>query len=217
MQKPHIEDILQRLQTLQNELEMEIERLLKEKRQLFHYTLEQGKVRFERGIRALQKSQRTGLWRYLRTTPLSHLLSAPIIYGVLIPLLLLDLAISLYQQVCFRIYRIPLVRRSDYMIVDRHHLAYLNAIEKFNCIYCGYANGLLEYTREVAARTEQYWCPIKHARRSLDPHRLTDGFVDYGDVEAYRTQLDKLRQQVTEVSTERFSQDSEDHGQGDMN
>jgi hypothetical protein len=43
---------------------------------------------------------------------------------------------------------------------DRRKLAYLNAIEKLNC---DYANGILTYAREIASRTEQFWCPIKHA------------------------------------------------------
>jgi hypothetical protein len=200
MQKPHIEEILQRLQSLQRELETEIEDLLREKREQFHYRFERGKVRFETGIKALQKRQRVGIWPYLRTTPISHLLSAPIIYGVIIPFLLLDLAVTLYQQICFRIYRIPLVRRSDYLILDRHHLAYLNAIERINCLYCGYSNGLIEYVREVAARTEQYWCPIKHALRSPDPHRWAERFVDYGDIQAYQTRLEALREELAKAN-----------------
>ena len=51
--------------------------------------------------------------------------------------------------------------RSDFIAIDRHQLAYLNVIEKVNCAYCGYANGVAAYFREVAARTEEYWCPIK--------------------------------------------------------
>ena len=193
MQKSSIDDLMQRLHGLQHELEIEIERLLKEKREYFHYTLEQGKVCFEQGILALQRRQRTGLWHYLRTTPISHLLSAPLIYGLLIPFLFLDMTVTLYQQICFRIYGIPLVRRSNYLVLDRRHLAYLNLIEKYNCVYCGYCNGTIEYVREVAARTEQYWCPIKHTRRSPDPHHLFQGFVDYGDVQGYRNRLEELR------------------------
>jgi hypothetical protein len=199
MQRPPIEEILQRLQALQSELELEIDRLLKEKREQFQYTLEQGKVRFERGMQALLKRQRTGVWRYLLTAPLSHLLSAPIIYGVFIPFLLLDVSVTLYQQICFRIYRIPLVRRAEYLIIDRHHLAYLNAIEKLNCVYCSYSNGVIAYVREVAARTEQYWCPIKHARRVSDPHIRAERFVDYGDVEGYRNRLAALRKAVMQT------------------
>ncbi len=110
----------------------------------------------------------------------------------------MDISVTIYQQICFRIYHIPLVRRGDFLILDRHHLAYLNAIEQLNCIYCGYASGVIEYVREIAARTEQYWCPIKHARRSPEPHRLYQQFVDYGDVEDYRKRLMQLRKAVAE-------------------
>jgi hypothetical protein len=93
------------------------------------------------------------------------MLSAPIVYSVLLPFMLIDLWVTLYQRICFPIYGIARVRRADYIAVDRWKLAYLNTIEKANCDYCGYVNGLLSYVREVSARTEQYWCPIKHARR----------------------------------------------------
>lgn len=68
------------------------------------------------------------------------------------------------------LYRISEVDRSDFITVDRHRLAYRNVIEKLNCVFCGYANGVLTYAREIAARTEQYWCPIKHASRILGTH-----------------------------------------------
>lgn len=201
MRKPAIDDILQRLHTLQRELEQEIDCLLKEKRELFRYSLEQGKVRFEQGMQRLLKTQKTGVWRYLRTSPARHLLSAPVVYSVFFPFLLLDIGTTLFQQICFRIYGIPLVQRGDYLIQDRQHLAYLNIIEKLNCLYCGYANGIIEYVREVAARTEQYWCPVKHTRRSPDPHRLSQDFLDYGDVESYRTRLDGLREELKTIRT----------------
>ncbi len=173
--------------------------MLKEKSELFQYSLEQGKVRFEQGMKNFLKKQRTGIWHYLRTTPLRHLLSAPLVYALFVPIALIDFSVTLYQQICFRIYRIPRVHRSDYLILDRGQLAYLNAIEKINCIYCGYSNDVIEYVREVAARTEQYWCPIKHVRRSPDPHRHSQRFVDYGDVEGYRSQLEQLRQTIREI------------------
>jgi hypothetical protein len=215
MQTPHLEEILQRLQILENELELEIERLLTQKRQLFHYRLVRGKVRFEQGIKALQKSRRTGLWHYLRTTPISHLLSAPLVYGILVPLVFLDIIVTLYQHICFRIYHIPLVKRSDYLILDRHHLAYLNMIEKLNCVYCGYSNGMIEYVREVAARTEQYWCPIKHAQRSPDPHRLADKFVDYADIEAYQEKLASLRRALADLPANGFAHNNRSHTKHD--
>ena len=194
-----IDDILERLHTLQNELEREIDQLLTEKRKQFNYTLEQGRVRFEKGMRALQKSQKTGLWAYLRDAPLTHVLSAPVIYALFASFVLLDLSVTMYQHICFRIYRIPLVSRKDYIIIDRQHLAYLNAIEKLNCIYCGYTNGLIAYVREVAARTEQYWCPIKHTRRTRDQHRYMQNYADYGDAENYQARLVKLRAELSQL------------------
>lgn len=197
MSRTLIDDILQRLQSLQAELEAEIDSLLEEKRQLFRYSIEKGKVRFEQGMKAFQRHQKIGVWHYLLSAKITHLLTAPVIYSLFIPLLLLDLMASLYQQICFRAYKIPLIKRSDYLIIDRQHLAYLNVIEKINCIYCGYSNGLIEYVREIAACSEQYWCPIKHARRSPDPHRLFNNFEDFGNAEHYHKRLQVLRRDIT--------------------
>lgn len=197
--KSKIDDILERLRRVQQELEDELERLLAEKRSEFQYTIRRGKVVFERSVRRLQRSQRVGLWRYLRDAPLAYVLSAPVIYGMIVPLVILDLSFTIYQNICFRIYGIPLVRRSDYLVIDRHHLDYLNAIEKLNCVYCGYGNGLIAYAREVIARTEQFWCPIKHARRTLDVHRRAERFFNYGDVLSYQQGLLTLRRDWSDV------------------
>ncbi len=191
-----IDDLLERLHTLQAELESEIDQLLSEKRELFRYTLDQGRVRFEKGMHALQRHQRVGIWAYLRHARLAHMLTAPVIYSLFIAFLLLDLMASVYQQLCFRVYGIPRVARSDYFFIDHQHLAYLNVVEKMNCVYCGYSNGVIEYVREISARTEQYWCPIKHAQRTPDPHRLVDRFVDFGDADAYKTRLCNLRDEI---------------------
>jgi hypothetical protein len=91
------------------------------------------------------------------------------------------------------------VRREEYLVFDRHYLAYLNAIEKLNCAYCSYANGLIAYVREIAARTEQYWCPIKHARRVIDVHARYAMFDDYGDAEGYQQRLEGLRGALAKV------------------
>jgi hypothetical protein len=126
------------------------------------------------------------------------ILTAPVIYSLIIPFVLLDACIMLYQAVCFPVYGIPKVPRRDYFVFDRSRLAYLNAIEKLNCEYCSYANGLIAYVREVASRTEQYWCPIKHAQRAIGAHPRYAKFEDYGDAEAYREQLPRHRQALKE-------------------
>jgi len=151
-------------------------------------------VRFEHDLQEQQRRFKAGLMRYVLDAELRHVAAAPIIYGVFLPLVLLDLCVTLYQYVCFPLFGIARVRRRDYLVFDRAHLAYLNALEKFNCAYCSYANGLASYIKEVIGRTEQYWCPIKHARRILAAHPYYNGFVDFGDAQGYRRELQELRE-----------------------
>ncbi|KAG1682769.1 Cardiolipin synthase [Nymphon striatum] len=196
MSESKLDDILTRIQLLQDELEDELENVLKEKRESFQYTFERGKVSFEKKIRSLQRQHKKNLLKYFNEAKIRHIITSPIIYSVIVPLVFLDIMVTIYQHVCFRAYGIPLVKRSKYLMIDRQHLAYLNAIEKLNCMYCGYGNGLISYIREIIARTEQYWCPIKHATKIVDGHRLTENYVDYGDAEAYRKKLDSLRNNI---------------------
>lgn len=67
-----------------------------------------------------------------------YLLSIPFIYSMIIPTVLLHIFTQLYQQVCFRLYGIPIVKQKDYLVYDRQLFSLLNPIEKFNCIYCSY-------------------------------------------------------------------------------
>jgi hypothetical protein len=164
-----------------------------------HVRFEHHKVRFEREIRDRHKQLKTGLLKYIAQAEFRNLVSAPVIYSMIVPLVIVDVFVSLYQLLCFPLYRIERVRRSEYMAFDRHHLAYLNAIEKINCTYCSYANGLAAYVKEIIARTEQYWCPIRHARRLLETHSHYGQFVDYGDAEAWRQELMQLRQALSKV------------------
>jgi len=188
----NVDDLLARIHALQDELEEEYRRRRDE------WT--QKKVELAEEFLRQQRRYKTGLFRFLLRTRLLVALTAPIIYAGWIPFLLMDLFVTLYQSVCFPIYRIPRVRRSDYLVFDREDLPYLNLIEKFNCFYCSYGNGVAAYTREVAARTEQYWCPIKHARRVKAAHDRYPDFFDYGDGEAFRQGLNRLRRQYDDAS-----------------
>jgi len=111
---------------------------------------------------------------------------APVIYAMIVPFVILDITITIYQWICFPVYGIEKVKRGDYFIFDRYHLAYLNILEAINCAYCSYGNGLMAYASEIAGRTEQYWCPIKHARKAISAHQLYIGFADFGDAETFR-------------------------------
>ena len=200
MPKSRIDEILNHLYELQKDLETEIDKVLTDKRALFQYTLEQGKVRFEEGMRTLHASQQTGIWQYLKTSELKHVLVSPVIYSLFIPIFVIDVSITLYQQICFRVYGIPLVKRGEYFIYDRQQLAYLNFIEKVNCNYCSYSGGVFSYAKEIVTRTEQYWCPIKHSKRTLTQHYREEGFVDFGDADTYKDRLDSLRKDWSDLS-----------------
>jgi hypothetical protein len=148
--------------------------------------LEKGDALFEEEVLCRHRELKTRLSSYILKAPPLMILTAPVIYALIIPFVMLDLFVTVYQFICFPVYGIPKVRRSSYLVFDRHHLAYLNALEKFNCAYCSYGNGIIAYVREVASRTEQYWCPIKHARRLIGAHARCAMFSDYGDAEGFR-------------------------------
>ena len=183
----HIDELLARIHELENQVEDEYRKAREDwaqkKQELAEEFLRQ------------QRRYKTGLFRFLLRSRLLVALTAPVIYAGWIPFILLDLFVTVYQAICFPIYRIPKVRRADYLVFDREDLPYLNIIEKFNCFYCSYGNGVAAYFREVAARTEQYWCPIKHARRLKSAHDRYHDFFDYGDAEAFRQGLARLRRQ----------------------
>jgi hypothetical protein len=187
-----LDDLFDRIATLERELEVELSQV----RAQWRYRLDAGRVRFERDVRVVHHRLKQRIPRFLRESSLRNTLTAPVVYSLIVPFALLDLWISVYQAICFRLYGIARVRRSSYIVIDRHHLAYLNAIEKLNCVYCGYANGVLAYVREIAGRTEQYWCPIRHAKRVRAPHPHYRDFVDYGDAEGYRQRLLPLREEL---------------------
>ncbi|MBP1149810.1 MULTISPECIES: hypothetical protein [Methylocaldum] len=186
---PRIATLIENIQALEEELEAE----LAKHREEFRIKLRNGRIDYAHELLREHRRLKASLTKYIvRANPLT-LLTAPIIYSLIVPFVLLDLAVTLYQAVCFPIYGIPKVKRGDYLVFDRGRLAYLNLIEKLNCAYCSYGNGLLAYVREIAARTELHWCPIKHARRIKSPHSSYGRFLDYGDAETYRREIEKTR------------------------
>jgi len=194
-----IDDLLQRMAALEREIDLELDLV----RSTWRYQFEKGRIRFEREARDAHRRLRRSIPRYLRESQILNVLTAPVIYAMIIPIAFLDAWVSLYQAICFRAYGIARVKRSAYIVIDRHHLAYLNGIEKLNCMYCGYANGVFAFIREVAGRTEQYWCPIRHAKRVHAPHTHYREFVDYGDANGYHRRLIPLRKELADESATR--------------
>lgn len=179
-------------------LEDELRTALHEREERLFYKLNGRRVEFEEAVREAHRKARVSIVRWFATVRPQNYFTAPLIYGLAIPLAILDLGVSLYQAICFPIYRIAKVKRADYIALDRQALEYLNAIEKLHCAYCGYANGLLAYAAEIAGRTEQYFCPIKHAHKILGEHGRYARFLQYGDGDKYPERLESYRKALEE-------------------
>ncbi len=181
-------------------LESELLDTIQNQQQNQDYHIEKKRILFNRVVKNQHRNYLQNLIDYLSNASPGNILTAPVIWAVVIPAVLLDISVSTYQLICFPVYGIPKVKRSDYIVFDRHYLSYLNFIEKINCAYCSYFNGMIAYVQEIAARTEQYWCPIKHARRISSIHSRYQNFLDYGDAKAYRSQKEKIRRQFDDLS-----------------
>lgn len=190
-----LEMLLEKFRTLERELAMELQK----KQEEFFYQIHKKKVRFQREIRQEHRHLMKAIRSYLGAARPLAIVTAPVMWSCLLPVLLMDLMITISQAVCFPVYGIPKVCRGDYIVLDRHHLSYLNFIERMNCVFCGYFNGVVAYAREVAARTEQHWCPIKHARRVGDIHSRYKFFFDYGDGKRYRQAIETVRRDFEDL------------------
>ncbi|MDP3085316.1 MAG: hypothetical protein Q8N44_16735 [Rubrivivax sp.] len=174
-------------------LEEELSKAVHEQESRMFFQIKGKRVEFESSVKAAHTKLKTHFLRWLVTNRPQNLITGPIIYGMALPLLMLDLCVSFYQWSCFPIYGIAKVRRADYLVFDRHQLGYLNFIEKFHCTYCEYGNGLIAYMTEILARTEEYFCPIKHARKILGTHARYKRFLAYGDGNAYAAKVEAFR------------------------
>ena len=157
------------------------------------YEIKNGYVTFEKEVLVKQRENMKNLLTWFREVPLLHLLTAPLIYAMVIPAIMFDVLLFVYQQVAFRVFKFEFIKRSDYMHFDHHYLGYLNIIEKLNCLYCSYFNGLMQYASAIAGRTELFFCPIKHAKKVVSQHKFYEEFLSYGDEEEYQKKLKELR------------------------
>jgi len=179
-------------------LEAELNAVIEERQARLRYSIEGKRVTFEHAVRDAHQRVKQNVFRWFMTIRPQNYLTMPVIYSMGIPLVLFDLCVSLYQLICFPVYRIALVKHSDYMLFDHQQLGYLNIFEKAHCVYCSYAVGLLGYAQEVTARTEQYFCPIKHAHKVLGAHRRYKNFLDYGEADDFHRKLEEFRSQLAD-------------------
>lgn len=189
-----IRQIIEQMSQLENELNVALE----EQQSRLRYSVDGKRVVFEQTLKEAHQRVKLGVFRWFLTVRPQNYLTMPVIYGASIALVLFDLSVSLYQALCFPIYGIPKVKRGDYIVYDHQHLAYLNIIEKAHCLYCSYAVGMVAYTQEIIARTEQYFCPIKHARKLRSMHSRYERFLDYGDGDEFLRKLEEFRAELAE-------------------
>lgn len=176
-----IRKILEKMEELNIALRKEQTRLAKK----YGFYIKQKRIIFLDKIRKKNKKFKIPSWKYAIPKNIRHILSLPFIYMMIIPAAMLDIFISFYQWGAFPLYKIPKVKRDEYIIYDRKFLDYLNWIQKLHCIYCSYVNGLFAYSVEIAARTERYWCPIKAASKTRVHHSWYKDFADYGSPEEW--------------------------------
>jgi hypothetical protein len=189
-----MDDRIQQILNQITALEDDLRTALNEQQTSIFFQIKGKRIEFEQSIKETHKRLKTNFFRWLVTYRPQNLITGPIIYSMIIPLLITDFFVTFYQWTCFPIYGIKKVRRSNYIVYDRQQLNYLNFIEKFHCTYCAYGNGMIAYVSEVIARTEQYFCPIKHARKILGTHSRYARFLEYGDAENYEEKLEEYRQ-----------------------
>ena len=186
-------DPIQQLLEQITALEDDLRKALGEQQSTVFFQIKGKRIEFEQSIKQTHRRLKQNFFRWLVTNRPQNLITGPIIYSMIIPLVVTDVFVSFYQMVCFPIYGIKKVRRADYIIFDRQQLHYLNFIEKFHCTYCAYGSGMISYVSEIIARTEQYFCPIKHARKILGTHKRYAQFLEYGIADNYQTKLEAYR------------------------
>ena len=189
----HIQQLLEQITALEDDLR----KALSEQQSSVFFQIKGKRVEFEQSIKQTHRRLKQNFFHWLVTNRPQNLITGPIIYSMIIPLLVTDLFVSFYQMTCFPIYGIKKVRRDDYIIFDRQQLHYLNFIEKFHCTYCAYGSGMISYVSEIIARTEQYFCPIKHARKILGTHKRYAQFLEYGVAENYQAKLEAFRRDLS--------------------
>ncbi len=184
-----IREIMEEIESMKVKLRDEIA----EQESHISYEIHNGYVKFEKDVLEKQKENMKNLLEYFREVPLVHFLTAPLIYAMVIPAVVLDVILFIYQQIVFRVFKFTLLKRSDYIVYDRQYLGYLNPVEKINCLYCSYFNGLMHYASAISGRTELYFCPIKHAKKIVYQHDHYNDFLAYGDEDEYQKRLEELR------------------------
>ena len=147
-----------------------------------------------------KSNNQLGLIDLIKRSKPINLITGPIIYAMIFPLVFLDIFVSFYQLTCFPIYKLQKLSRSDFIIFDRQELKYLDWISKFHCTYCAYAVGFINLVASIIGATESYFCPIKHKAKSRSVGKKSNYInFDNSDDYDYDEKLSRIRKKLTET------------------
>jgi hypothetical protein len=178
----------------------------------YGFSIQKRTVKFLKEFRERNKKFKIPVWKYVIPTHIRHVLSLPFIYVMIVPAVILDIFVTIYNWTAIPLYRIPRVKRSEYIVYDRQFLSYLNVVQKINCVYCTYVNGLFAYASEIGARTERYWCPIKAAHKPKAHHGWYSDFADYGSPQEWEEKFnDSKAFQVCDTSKKTGTGEKDSH------
>src|SRR5450631_1694977 len=103
--------LMEKMRSVEAEIETELARRQEELR----FRFENNRIVFEDEMLRVHRAIKTRVLRYLSQANPLVMLTAPVIYSLLIPIALLDILVIIYQATCFPVYKIPQVRRRDYL------------------------------------------------------------------------------------------------------
>lgn len=132
-----------------------------------------------------EKQRNINAWNFIKNADTCAIIAGLILYLGIFVFVLFDAFVTFYQHTCFRAYKIPTVKRGVFFTFEKTKLRGLNFIQKWNYMYGSYAKGVMAYVKIIYAETERFWCPIKHAKKTLGYHDLYDEFAEYGKAEEF--------------------------------
>jgi hypothetical protein len=102
-------------------VEAEIEAELAKRQEALRFRFESDRIVFEEEAQRIHRAIKTRISRYLLDANPLIVLTAPVIYSVLIPILLLDIFVIAYEAICFN--RLMTGRRRAHLLQERFDLA----------------------------------------------------------------------------------------------
>jgi anti-sigma-K factor RskA len=83
------------------ELEAELEAEMARRAAQLRVAFVDGRLKYEQDVLRRHRELQSSLWNYLRSARVLVVITAPVIYALILPLVLLDIFITIYQFICF--------------------------------------------------------------------------------------------------------------------